>query len=91
MVFWALASAATAGRLTLGELVVSRSARSGRRLIAFGGLSWALDGAAAPVAAVLRLGDRMESLGALSPRRRDPPRARRRVRFDFATSRSRIR
>jgi ATP-binding cassette subfamily B protein len=34
-------------------------------MIAFGGLSWALDGAAAPAAAVLRLNGAMELAGAL--------------------------
>jgi ATP-binding cassette subfamily B protein len=34
-------------------------------MIAFGGLSWALDGAAAPAAAVLRVGPAMERAGAL--------------------------
>jgi ATP-binding cassette subfamily B protein len=37
-------------------------------MIAFGGLSWALDGAAAPTAAVLRLQERMDRAGALVPR-----------------------
>jgi ABC-type multidrug transport system fused ATPase/permease subunit len=36
-------------------------------MIAFGGLSWALDGAAAPAAAVLRLHDAMAPAGALAP------------------------
>ena len=35
-------------------------------MIAFGGLSWALDGAAAPAAAVLRLREPMANKGALS-------------------------
>ena len=39
----------------------------GVSLIAFGGLNWALDGAAAPVAAVARLGPAMVPLGALTP------------------------
>ena len=46
----------------------SRSARSARRMIAFGGLNWALDGAAAPVAAVLRLEPAMAPAGALARR-----------------------
>ena len=45
----------SAGRITLGEVVVFAQAAVGTSMIAFGGLSWALDGAAAPVAAVLRL------------------------------------
>jgi ABC-type multidrug transport system fused ATPase/permease subunit len=36
-------------------------------MIAFGGLNWALDGAASPVAAVLRLQPAMAPAGALSP------------------------
>src|SRR5205807_4485437 len=37
----------------------------GASMIAFGGLNWALDGAAAPVAAVLRLEGAMSTAGAL--------------------------
>jgi ABC-type multidrug transport system fused ATPase/permease subunit len=67
LVFWALANAVASGRLTLGQLVVFAQCAVGTSLIAFGGLSWALDGAAAPVVAVLRLGKSMETLGTLSP------------------------
>src|SRR5438093_8573960 len=47
-------------------------------MIAFGGFSWALDGAAAPVAAVLRLEPAMRPAGALrsGSRRADPAPAR---------------
>ncbi len=38
----------------------------GTSMIAFGGLNWALDGAAAPVAAVLRLEPAMDPAGALA-------------------------
>jgi ATP-binding cassette subfamily B protein len=38
----------------------------GTSMIAFGGLNWALDGASAPVAAVLRLGPAMAPIGALA-------------------------
>jgi ABC-type multidrug transport system fused ATPase/permease subunit len=55
LVLWALAAAAADGRLDLGALVVFAQAAVGTSLIAFGGLNWALDGAAAPVAAVERL------------------------------------
>jgi ATP-binding cassette, subfamily B, bacterial len=65
-VFWALASAVVSGRLTLGELVVFAQCAVGTSLIAFGGLNWALDGASAPVSAVLRLGGAMAPAGALS-------------------------
>ena len=65
IVFWSLASAVSAGRLSLGELVVYAQCAVGTSLIAFGGLNWALDSAAAPVAAVLRLGRAMAPAGAL--------------------------
>ena len=51
-VFGALGWAATSGDLTLDELVVFAQVALGVSQIAFGGLNWALDGAAAPVAAV---------------------------------------
>jgi len=66
IVFWALASAVVNGRLSLGDLVVYAQCAVGTSLIAFGGLDWALDGAAAPVSAVLRLGAAMAPAGALS-------------------------
>jgi ABC-type multidrug transport system fused ATPase/permease subunit len=65
MVFWLLASAATHGRISLGEVVVYVQSAVGVSMIAFGGFSWALDGAAAPVAAVLRLEPAMRPAGAL--------------------------
>src|SRR5258706_662524 len=65
LVFWALASATAAGRLDLSGLVVYAQCAVGTSLIAFGGLSWAMDGAAAPVAAVLRLEPAMAPAGAL--------------------------
>jgi ABC-type multidrug transport system fused ATPase/permease subunit len=64
-VFWSLASAAAADRIGLGELVVYAQCAVGTSLIAFGGLNWALDGAAAPVAAVARLEDAMATRGRL--------------------------
>jgi len=65
IVFWSLANAAADGRLDLGALVMFASAAVGTSMIAFGGLNWALDGASAPVAAVLRLEPAMEPAGAL--------------------------
>jgi ATP-binding cassette, subfamily B, bacterial len=65
LVFWLLASAAIAGRISLGEAVVYVQSAIGVSMIAFGGFSWALDGAAAPVAAVLRLEPAMRPAGAL--------------------------
>src|SRR5208283_3455487 len=64
-VFWALASAAAHGRISLGEAVVYVQCAVGVSMIAFGGFSWALDGAAAPVAAVLKLEPTMRAAGAL--------------------------
>jgi ABC-type multidrug transport system fused ATPase/permease subunit len=65
-VFWSLANAAAGGRLELGELVIFAQSAVGASMIAFGGLNWALDGAAAPVAAVLRLEGAMAPAGALA-------------------------
>jgi ABC-type multidrug transport system fused ATPase/permease subunit len=65
LVFWALASAAAHGRISLGEAVVYVQCAVGVSMIAFGGFSWALDGAAAPVAAVLRLEPAMRPVGGL--------------------------
>jgi ATP-binding cassette, subfamily B, bacterial len=67
IVFWALAHETAVGRLSLSELVVFAQAAIGTSMIAFGGLNWALDGAAAPVAAVLRLQSAMAPAGAMSP------------------------
>ena len=65
LVFWALATAAADGSLTLARAVIFAQSAVGVSAIAFGGLNWALDGAAAPVAAVLRLGPAMAPAGAL--------------------------
>ena len=65
LVFWLLASAAAGGRISLGEVVVYVQSAVGVSMIAFGGFSWALDGAAAPVAAVLRLEPTMRPAGGL--------------------------
>src|SRR5262249_46025747 len=65
LVFWSLAAAVSAGRLTLGEVVVFAQTAVGTSMIAFGGISWATDGAAAPVGAVLRLEPAMHKAGSL--------------------------
>ncbi len=65
LVFWLLAADAAAGRISLGEVVIYVQSAIGVSMIAFGGLSWTLDGAAAPVAAVLRLEAAMRPAGAL--------------------------
>ncbi|HXO21943.1 MAG TPA: ABC transporter ATP-binding protein, partial [Thermoanaerobaculia bacterium] len=64
-VFWSLGAAAAGGGLPLARLVTFASAAASTSMIAFGGLSWALDGAAAPAAAVLRLQPAMAVAGAL--------------------------
>jgi ABC-type multidrug transport system fused ATPase/permease subunit len=65
VVLWAIARAASDGGLTLARAVAFASSAGGVSMIAFGGLSWALDGAASPVAAVLRVGPAMAPKGAL--------------------------
>ncbi len=67
LVLWMLASAALGHHLSLGGLVVYAQAAVGTSMIAFGGLNWALDGAAAPVAAVARLKAAMGRAGTVSP------------------------
>jgi ABC-type multidrug transport system fused ATPase/permease subunit len=67
VVFWSLGEAALHGQLVLARLVTFASAAIGTSMIAFGGLSWALDGMAAPISAVLRLEASMAEEGALAP------------------------
>ncbi len=64
--FWSLASNVESG-LPLADVVIFAQSAIGTSMIAFGGLNWALDGAAAPVAAVLRLEPATRAAGALSP------------------------
>jgi ABC-type multidrug transport system fused ATPase/permease subunit len=64
-VFWLLAGDASHGRISLAEAVIYVQSAIGVSMIAFGGFSWALDGSAAPVAAVLRLEAAMRPAGAL--------------------------
>jgi ATP-binding cassette, subfamily B, bacterial len=72
IVFWSLADAAASGRINLGAVVMFAQAAIGTSMIAFGGLNWALDGAAAPVGAVLRLEPAMGPAGALPSGHRAP-------------------
>jgi ATP-binding cassette subfamily B protein len=72
IVFWLLASALVHNRISLGEAVVYVQSAIGVSMIAFGGFSWALDGSAAPVAAVLRLEPAMRPAGALAAGSRLP-------------------
>jgi ATP-binding cassette subfamily B protein len=71
VVFWAIAADVVAGHLSLAAAVTFISAAAGTATIAFGGLSWALVGAAAPTAAVARLQEAMRPAGALEVGTRD--------------------
>jgi ABC-type multidrug transport system fused ATPase/permease subunit len=64
--FASLGLDAANGALALDRLVTFASAAVGASMLAFGGFSWALDGASAPAAAVLRLEDAMAPAGALA-------------------------
>jgi len=66
LVFWMLGAAALDGRLAVGSLITYATAAAGTSMIAFGGLNWALDGAAAPVAAVGRLAGAMGRAGTVA-------------------------
>ena len=66
LVLWMLASAALDHRIALGELIAFASAAVGTSMIAFGGLNWALDSSAAPVAAVGRLKAAMGRAGTVA-------------------------
>ncbi len=66
VVFVSLALAVAHHQLDLTRVVVFAQSAVGVSMIAFGGLNWALDGSAAPVAAVLRLESSMAAAGALS-------------------------
>jgi ABC-type multidrug transport system fused ATPase/permease subunit len=66
LVLWRLAATAVDGHLALGSLVAYASAAVGTSMIAFGGLNWALDGAAAGVAAVARLKAAMGRAGTVT-------------------------
>jgi ABC-type multidrug transport system fused ATPase/permease subunit len=65
LVFWTLGQRAVDGRLDLAAVIVAMQGAIGVSAIAFGGLNWALDGAAAPVAAVGALETVMGPAGAL--------------------------
>jgi ABC-type multidrug transport system fused ATPase/permease subunit len=65
VVFWALAHAAYDGGIGLGAATTYLQAAVGASAVAFGGLSWALDTAAAPAAMTLRLPAEMARVGAL--------------------------
>jgi ATP-binding cassette, subfamily B, bacterial len=66
VVFWSLAASAVDGVLELDRIVTFATAAVTTSSIAFGGLSWALDCATAPVAATLRLDQTMGPAGELA-------------------------
>jgi ABC-type multidrug transport system fused ATPase/permease subunit len=66
LLFVVLARRGYAGSLDLQSVVTYAGAAFGASAIAFGGLSWALDGAAAPVVSIERLETEMAAAGALS-------------------------
>jgi ABC-type multidrug transport system fused ATPase/permease subunit len=86
LVFVALARDASAGTIGLDRVVAFAISAVGTSAIAFGGLSWALDGAAAPAAAVLRLREAMAPAGHLASGT-EPPAGRpaREIRFRGVT------
>jgi ATP-binding cassette subfamily B protein len=63
--FWSLASAAANQQIDLARVVMFAQSAVGVSMIAFGGLNWVLDGAAAPVVAVLKLESAMAPAGAI--------------------------
>jgi ABC-type multidrug transport system fused ATPase/permease subunit len=65
LLFWSLASAAANQQIDLARAVVFAQSAVGVSMIAFGGLNWVLDGAAAPVVAVLKLESAMAPAGAI--------------------------
>jgi ABC-type multidrug transport system fused ATPase/permease subunit len=66
VLFVVLAREGYAGTLDLRSVVTYAGAAFGASAIAFGGLSWALDGAAGPVVAIERLEPEMAAAGALT-------------------------
>ena len=66
VLLWSVSRDVIAGDVDLGAVVVYVQGAIGATAIAFGGLNWALDGAAAPVSAVLRIKSAMRTSGALT-------------------------
>ncbi len=65
LLFWSIANSASTGTIALSRAIVFAQCALGTSMIAFGGLNWALDWAASPVGAVLRLKASMDIAGAL--------------------------
>jgi hypothetical protein len=66
VVIGSIAAGAASGRLDLGHAIAYAQLALATGMIAFGGLNWALDGASAPVGAVLRLEPAMAVAGVLA-------------------------
>ncbi|HTO52874.1 MAG TPA: ABC transporter ATP-binding protein [Myxococcota bacterium] len=64
-VFWSMGTHVADGSLPLAQMITFAGAAASASRIAFGGLSWALDGAAAPVVSVLHLEHAMPAAGTL--------------------------
>lgn len=88
-VFWMIADEAASGALSEARVVVFIQAAIGVSSIAFGGLNWALDGSAAPVAALHRLetalgqSTQVSNDGVVAPSENAPELAFRGVRFAY--------
>lgn len=65
LVFWALATDATSGAVSLGDAVMFVQAALGAAALAFGGLNWALPPSAESVCTVLRLREDTREAGTL--------------------------
>ena len=65
--YWWLGDQAASGDIALGRAVMIATLAMGTQAIAFGGLNWAMDGAAAPVVAVNALTPVIGPAGALRP------------------------
>ncbi|MGD9752610.1 MAG: ABC transporter ATP-binding protein, partial [Acidimicrobiia bacterium] len=80
LVFWTLADDALDGSLSVARAVVFLQAALGASAVAFGGLNWALDGAAAPVGAVARIEAALRNMPS-STGTAEPPTAAPTIRF----------
>lgn len=89
LVFWLIADQAANGTLSEARTVVFIQAAIGVSSIAFGGLNWSLDGAAAPVAALHRLEtalaehDQVRDAGTVAPSSDAPTVAFRELEFGY--------
>jgi ATP-binding cassette, subfamily B, bacterial len=88
-VFWLIANDAANGAISSARVVVFVQAAIGVSSIAFGGLNWALDGSAAPVAALHRLEaamadhENVENRGSMPTTTGAPELSFRGVRFEY--------